>query len=249
MNGPDVLKPRDRFAGLLAVLAIIGSSCGVPVAECSLDADCTQGQACDQSACVAICETDDQCLDSEECRTGLTTSARTCQAASSGDGTDVVSSRFVLIRDVTEGVGCQTADPGSDLAFVALEALDGEVLAWGSVVHAELVLQGNDFASWDHIDGQPPSYGGDSCPDFDPGNVVALGCGGAIVVEFPQGGGATDLVSGQGQVRVAEYGGQCDGGTADDAYEVMLCPGQSDPTDANCTVRLGEGQGEKVFGI
>ncbi|MFB6374804.1 MAG: hypothetical protein ABEN55_17160, partial [Bradymonadaceae bacterium] len=95
---------------------------------------------------------------------------------------------------------------------------------------------------------------------FRKDSVVALGCGGAVVVSFRDGdGNAVKLKEGQ-SIQVYEYGGQCGG--SDDTSKVSICTSQSPSNDilaegtdengdyATCgTGEAGSGNGTYSFPI
>lgn len=223
--------------------------CGAGIAECTLDGDCDQGQACEVSECVPVCGSDADCGSAEVCLPGLTTERRVCQVTDDQDTVNV-ESRYALVRDSTDGAGCETTDPGSDLAFVVLEDLDGDVAGWGRAVKAGLGEEANDFSSYDHLDGDRPDWGADSCPEFRDSTIVSLGCGGYVAIEFvDENGEDVQARSGVQQIRLGEHGAQCDDGDDLDRYEVLLCPGAEQPDDVPemCAVSVGVGQGERVF--
>lgn len=180
---------------------------------------------------------------------GLTTQRRICQSEAMTNASTPTRASFALIRDLTEGDGCQSDEPGADLAFVLLEDGEGSPLAWANVVQED-VADGGAYANYDHLDGDAPPWGADSCPEFDDANIVSLGCEGSVAVEFLDADGERlDVESGEQKLRVGEFGAQCEQGQDEDAYEVFLCPGAQNPDDlpGACTLSVGVGQGERAF--
>lgn len=254
-NTSSIPASRTRFARLAAALLIVAHAaygCDNGLAECTLDSDCDQGQACEVSACVPECGGDGDCLDGEVCVQGLTTEQRVCRDDMMSSTNPDVRSRFALIRDMTEDDGCADGLPGSDIAFVLLEDQTGNVQGWGRAVSADIQAEGNDFSAVDHVDGTRPEAGADSCPDVTQDNLVSLGCGGWIAVEFVNAEQEpVEAKSGEHWLRVGEYGAQCDDGDELDKYEVLLCPDAATEQELpeRCTIPLGVGTGERAFGF
>ena len=244
-------RSLGQLVGVAAIIAMMpAQGCGAGIAECTLDADCDQGLACELSECVPVCTSDADCRTDEACLRGLTTERRVCQVDDGAQGTGVRSA-FAVVRDVTEGEGCATEHPGADISFVLLEDVDGEVVAWGRVVQTEITTQ-SEYSTSAHIDGDRPEWGADSCPEFLPDHVIALGCAGSITLEFVDEMMAqVGAKSGEHRLRVGEFGGQCQDGDDADRYEVLLCPGGENVDDLpqGCTVSVGVGQGERAFDI
>lgn len=239
------------MAAFLPAPIVLVQGCGAGVAECTIDADCDQGFACELSECVLQCNSDDECAEDEVCLRGLTTQRRVC-GIDDGNSSSGIETSYALIRDTTEGDGCATGEPGADIAFVLIEDLDGGIVAWGRVLDGELGEEESDYTSWAHLNGARPADGADSCPALDENSVVALGCSGYLVVEFVDTNGAPVTArSGEHLLRVGEYGAQCDGGTDSDRYEVLSCPGVENMDDLpqSCTVSVGVGTGERAFEI
>ena len=242
-----------RLVGrIVGVAALAGTAtingCGTSVAECALDSDCDQGQACELSECVHICGTDVDCLEGEVCLKGTTTPLRICQteAAVANNG-DPVSVAMALLRDASDT--CDSQQPGADVAFVLLEDYGGAVVGWGSVVAGSTTGDANAFGSWEHIDGGRPDAGADSCPVRTPDSVCSLGCDGFIAIDFRDAAGAiVPIERGRHRIRVGELGPQCEDEEAD-TYDVFLCPGASSEDDVPgaCTVAVGTGSGERAF--
>lgn len=223
------------------------SACTGGNAECTLDADCDQGMACELSECVAVCVTDAECGDEEACVKGLTTQRRICAPAN----TTSVRTDFVVIRDRSTDASCQAPAPGTQLAFVLAEDADGELLAWGRVVRDDVATTDNDWADVSRLDGARPTYGADSCAQDE---ILALGCGGAVALQFFAADGASpdpplELRSGEHKLRIGASGMQCDGGRDTDRYEVFLCPEVKNVDDVPllCTLSVGIGHGERAF--
>ncbi len=238
-----------RVVGILAITALL-PGCGAGIAECTLDADCDQGMACEVSQCVQVCSSDANCDDDEACLRGLTTETRVCRVDSGADAA-AVRSVFAVVRDASSGEACMTRHPGADLSFVVLETPDGEVVGWARAIKSGVITEDNDFSTVAHMDGDRPQWGADSCPDFELDHVVALGCSGFLAVEFLDAEQAqVGARSGEHRLRVGEYGAQC-GGSDSDRYEVLLCPGIENMDDIpdGCTVSVGVGQGERAFEI
>lgn len=235
--------------GAAAVATWPVTACQTGLAECTVDADCDQGKACEVAECVPVCATNGDCADDEVCVKGLTTERRVCSEQDAIMG-DPLRSTFVLVRDRTDDDGCLPPQPGADLAFVLVESLDGEIVGWGRVVEDALDTDQNSFASWAHLDGTRPENGADSCPPFDDQHVVALGCGGALALDFVDADlQQVELRGGQHRLRVGELGEQC-GEVLVDRYEVLLCPDASrDELPLGCSVSIGVGQGERAFDL
>jgi hypothetical protein len=180
---------------------------------------------------------------------GLTTERRICQADPMTNESNPTRARFALLRDQTDGDGCQNDEQGADIAFALLEDDGGSPVAWARVVHAD-VAESGAYSAYDHMDGDAPEWSADSCPDFDDANIVSLGCGGSIGLEFVDDDGATvEMQTGRQKLRVGEFGAQCEEDPAEDVYEVFLCPGAQNPDELPdaCTLSVGSGRGERAF--
>ncbi len=122
----------------------------------------------------------------------------------------------------------QTRDPGADIFAVSLETESGEPIAWGRIVYGDAIIgEENDFGSSAMLDGSPLQLEPDrNCPDpLEDGNMLSLGCGGWIAVEFVDETGATvDLtVASRNRIRVYEAGNQCEVDSSSDRYDLAVC--------------------------
>ena len=184
--------------------------------------------------------------------------------------------KYVLIRDVTAGDAdpadvdeCTEAqgDLGSDLFGIQLLNNVGETLGNAKTIQfvkgAEPAGATNGFTDATGIfDGSPPEtqnvdvdgsiY---ACPPrtgdetrLKPENVVSLGCGGTLIVEFVDSASATvELASGQ-ELFISEFAPVCNRTPANDAtgsdkYDVYLCDANLDTTVGpdNCNIALKSG--------
>lgn len=101
------------------------AACESSSAECTLDADCDQGLACEMSACVPICIAAADCAVDEVCMRGVTTQRQVCSLPVG----DVVRSTYAVLRDDSSGASCDGPAPGTQLAFVLVEDAAGEIVA------------------------------------------------------------------------------------------------------------------------
>lgn len=200
-----------------------------------------------------------------------TGAAPTCTAGA--PQTDVY--KYVLIRDVTAGEAdpatvdeCKPGqgDNGSDL--FGLELLDsaGQTLGYAKTIQfvngaepdganqftdAAGVFDGSAPETQD-VDVEGSTY---ACPPrtgdetrLKPENVVSLGCGGTLIVEFVDSASATvELASGQ-ELFISEFAPVCNRTPANDAtgsdkYDVYLCDANLDTTVGpdNCNIALKSG--------
>lgn len=271
---------------LMGVLLVGGAGFGLFVAcggnnttgsDCTLDADCATGEACEGQVCVPTCTTNEDCAAGEACGEGVNTTQMVCQISddsndpnnttnnttnnTSNDPNNAVlyyAAQIISTTSSQEACGDVT-DPGPDIFGVGLEDSTGAQLGWGIVDWDNVTLEGNDQSDSSVIDGNGPDLAADVCPDMFDGNVVALGCDAEsyIVVSFID---ATDqpiaLDSTADQViRVYEWGGQCTTGSIDDTYNVNICTdtaGAKSGDVSSCTIQVivdgaGESSGEVGF--
>lgn len=146
--------------------------------------------------------------------------------------------RFLQIKDTSEN-DCSAEDPGADMYAAQVTDSSGKVLGWAESVAYNNPSGSNTYTKDGTVfTGSKPElqeFGDENamCPAPDSGkkfrkdSVLALGCGGALVVAFQKtdGDGRVELEEGY-QVQVWEYGSQC-GGT-DDASKVSICTAQTD---------------------
>lgn len=129
--------------------------------------------------------------------------------------------KLVKVRDSSASCTADGKDPGSDIFGISLTKGGNEY--FGKVISANILGSNNEHDDPDSIlDGTPPAFSG-ACPEKFKGNVVALGCGGDVVVKFSNAQGQQlDIDSGD-SITVFEWGQQCTGGTPGDAWTVILC--------------------------
>lgn len=255
------------FVGLASTALFI--ACGDSADSCLLDTDCEAGFVCEQEICVQTCTTRAECPSGSDCLQrangtelicvevpGLNNNNNTNNNNTTPNNVNNNTSPLyhVLITDTTTGAGCTSTsggqpDPGSDIAVVVLEDLEGTILGYGEAIEwfEGSEPEGNGFVDvYGNLDGSPPSFG-DRCPeDFNAETVASLGCGGQVLVRFLDYTGKPLSLNESQQIRVLEYGQNC-GGNADDSFRISLC---TDPVSAeldgsltSCTVVLGAGSG------
>lgn len=234
--------------------------------ECTSDSDCDEaaGEVCDTAAemCVSACTDNDDCDGEDVCNT----ETGFCES------TGTIAYRYIEVTDTTdiESDACvnpSDADPGSD--FLTAEILiDGQDAGiWAKAVNwapIDTDESGNTNALSSPpthvVDGVAPSYSIDTgeCPDSFAGNddeIMALGCGGKIWLEFVDSDGASVEIptDGSADIYVYEFGSPLCGSDTDDTYSVELCEVSRDditaaaaPGDVDCTGQaiIPEGQGE-----
>ncbi len=232
-------------------------------ADCLVDGDCGDGQACELQVCVDTCEADTDCLEGEVCEVGENTELSVCKAAANNgetnngenngtnNGTTVPPTLYyvALVEDQSSGdeacANASNADPGSDIYGALLEDTTGAVLGFGNAVWAEEpATDANDNQDLSILDGAPDTS--KDCPgDFSSDTVYSTGCGGQLFFEFLDADGIPvplDATAGQ-QIRVLEYGVQCGGSDADE-YRVAVCTdtaGAKEGNSASCTLGSCDG--------
>lgn len=207
--------------------------------ECEISDDCEGEQVCEDNACVDPCEVGD-CAEGFACNTD--TGICEEETGPSGDF------RFIRVLDDSAGAdACEPSDndPGSDLYGIELITDDGNF--WAEVENADgIVTDSNDFADADTIlDGNPPGLDGD-CPEGTfSDSVVALGCGGDVIVEFRDANDDPVFFSAGDQVVVYEFGATCGGSDVDEYLtEVCTTTSEDDIFDGTCNgTDLGGGSG------
>ncbi len=251
--------------------------------SCLLDSECGENEVCEAELCVATCASDEDCAADEVCGARMNGEGTVCQAApdetSCADEADpnaycegelgagaicddagecvlpAAEVYAVQITDVTTATdACEGVnDPGSDIQGVELLDAGGNSLGWGALIGDGVITEGNDEANYTVIDGTAPTLDGDGCVDTFSGNVLSLGCGGSIGVEFRDDAGTPiPLETGQ-TIAVYEYGGACSTGTTEDEWTVASCSDleqvKSDIFDS-CSNVLGEtGSGVGTVGV
>lgn len=248
------------FVGLAS--AALFAACGDET-SCLEDGDCAVGEICVAEVCEVTCTSTADCAEGEACG-GIDGDRTYCIADQSNNTNNNNSNNnttetnntttepdpvyVVMIRDTTTGAaGCEISDPGSDLASVGLEDLEGNVLGYFAAETFEPGEEpnGNDYPDLlSNLDGDAPSFGL-TCPeDFAAENVASLGCGGYVLGRFLDGG-APVIVDSSTQITVVEYGPNC-GGSADDTLEIVLCTDTASALNgdiASCTEVVGTGSG------
>lgn len=248
---------------------------------CDEDSDCDEDfERCEDNptdpegddVCVEMpigqsCTSQDECPRADEF---CNTEAEECVQG------DLPSYTTVLIQDETEGFGthpdgndrCEDSTFGYDTAgakimYVELtDSSTGDIIAYGSFVDFEIA--GDTFFGEVHeiLNGNAPAYDG-QCPDveefegqntnFTDSNVVALGCGGWVTVQFFDNGSPIELNNNH-TIWVGEYGPSCDDTDTfqrgNDFYDVYICGDSSQSsTDLDtCDIRLsGEEPGTEIL--
>ncbi|QDG53400.1 hypothetical protein FIV42_22435 [Persicimonas caeni] len=215
--------------------------------ECTTDDDCAEGETCNTETgmCEGTepeCTTDDDCAEGETCNTD----SGMCEVA-----TIYGFAQITDVSDTTNDALCGDSldDPGSDLYGIELTSADGSSSFWAQWVY-DGVNHSTDLASpAGVIDGTAPGLDAEDCPEAGfSDSVVALGCGGSLIVEFVDDQGtAVDILPGD-TITVYEYGAQCQTSpSADqDEWSVSICELNEDEALAgNCTgeVAVGSGNG------
>lgn len=236
----------------------------VCTATCTADSDCLVGEVCGarQNGDGTVCVPDNDpannptsCADETdpnafcEAQAGANAFCDTTTGECVGGANNVPNSYYVIqVADTTtvpEACG-DVNDPGSDIQGIELLDSGGNSLGWGNLVAEAVDLEGNDEANYEVIGGTAPALDGDGCVDTFSGNVLALGCGGWVAVEFLDGSGAPVALENDQTIFVYEYGGVCSTGTTDDTWNAFLCTDTaaiSDGNDASCATLLGDGSG------
>lgn len=173
--------------------------------------------------------------------TNNTTNTNSQNTNSSNNGERVYD--FFLIRDTTAGDGCEVADAGSDLQYVAISDFTGTIIGYASARDVALG-DGTEFTDVSVLDGNPPDFAGECTDNFSDLSVFSLGCEGAILMQPLDGTGTPfSLLPFEHQIQVGEYGTQC-GGSADDTYEIYACEeGDGTLAGSNCEFFLASGEG------
>jgi hypothetical protein len=236
----DEICDTDATSGDGGVCVIDGTT----EPECTADADCdtANGETCNADG---VCEGGDTpaCTENSDCDEAA---GEFCNPAGECE-TPGADYPFALISDVSEDIPalCGNSDPGADI--FAVELVKGGTSFWAQFESvAGIETAGNDEASpVGIIDGQPPGLT-DDCPESFSGNVVALGCGGSMVVSFINDAAETQFIEGGDTITVYEYGAQCNNGAADqDDWSVSICEASSDAASNECAgeVAVGDGTG------
>ena len=169
-------------------------------------------------------------------------------------------------------------DPGVDITFVELSDASGATLGWGETVsytpkRADGETKEIAFGRQEVLDGMAPTLLttvdadkqvtqqdiDNRCPAGDANtnerftevNVLTLGCGGNVIVDFPSGTSMQPIYDGY-KVSVGEYAAICnqnEGSAADvmgtsDRYEVYVCPAVAAGADAQTDIECQ--MGEKI---
>jgi hypothetical protein len=177
---------------------------------CDADGDCEEGFVCHESACVAVCETNEDCAGDDVCLPRPDgQEGNICQAAPAPECTEdtdcegdlvcdqdtntcvepPVEEQFFYgleLRDTSSGDVCTDithgySTPGSQFMYAALQDAEGTILAWARFEGSEDGTEESDYQNQDIFDG--------SAPNLDPGTVTEndpFGC--PVAVEnYPRG--------------------------------------------------------------
>lgn len=247
---------------------------------CDIDGDCPTGTVCDQEIreCVPSCDTSENCAEPDVCiprpeaagnicksvpcegdgpdetceallGTGSTCESGFCSPAPGG--TEVVTT--IQVIDVTnDTAACGVGDPGADMQGIELQDIDGNTLAWGTIIGNAVETTGNDEVNLDVIDGTTPNLDENGCVDSFSGNVLSLGCTGWIGVEFLDAQGGPIPLENDQTVVVYEFGAECSTGSSADAYTVAVCDDSEQVAagvDDSCTNTLGTSSGIDIFEV
>jgi hypothetical protein len=213
----------DFFSGECAQECASGDEC--PTGFACFERDGEDGNVCAPDAC----DSNDDCTDNQFCNDdGL------CED-------EAQQYNFLRIEDVSDPssdaacVNPSDDDPGSDLYGVLLEKDDGSQY-WAEVHYDGIVTDGNLKTDTSRIDGTPPGLDADECPDvgFDDG-VVALGCGGELIVGFWDSDNDDWVpLENLDSVTVFEYGPACNGHDEDE-WQVFVCTtGEDEALTGQC---------------
>jgi hypothetical protein len=211
--------------------------------QCTVDEDCLDDETCEDGTCVVAgdeCTTADDCEGDDICVDGA------CELPA----TQYTAAR---IADVSQDIPalCDNTDPGADIFAIELSRTDAQGNSesyYARFINTDnIVTEGNDQDSpAGIIDGDAPDFTG-QCPEGFSGNVVALGCGGSMLVAFVNDAEPADIQSIQDgdTITVYEWGAQCQTDVSDDQDEwsVSICEAGSDITSAECAGEIGVGSG------
>lgn len=248
---------------------------------CVFDDDCEATERCDPGTdrCAPTCADDTECGADQDCvqiggvdkicrptigcglepgpdaycsgETGVPNS--TCDLATGDCEQPTPDGSFIVgVSDVTVGDGCDVFDPGSDIQGIELQDATGSSLGWGDLVFDEVIRAGNAETNYSVVDGTAPALDGDGCVDEFSGNVLSLGCGGAIYARFLDGSGAPIEIEDGQTIVVYEYGGICSTGSIDDEYTLSTCSNAAEVLNGNpasCSNVLGSGAGLVSFNV
>lgn len=261
------MKNFNRLLGLifvgLASTAMFVACADEEGQSCLTDTDCDNGFVCESDICVETCATDTDCPIGEMCEPRLgdgtenvcvtdpdynnsTNNTTNNTTNNNNNGGDIAQALFVI--DKSSGDACTGSDPGSDIVFLRLETLGGDVLGYGSLEY-DGITGGDDntYSAGFNLDGEAPTFA--ECPEFDETSVTALGCGGEIGVRFYDASGTPiPLELGKHQVFVFEYGAIC-GGTSVDEYELSVCTDLAslENGDTSSCTSVGGGSGQAII--
>lgn len=218
---------------------------------CEEDEDCDGGELCnsDTNQCAVNCGDDaDVCEDDQECVEREDDEGSICVE----EDEEEPFYEYARVEDISatgSDEACEnpdTNDPGSDLFGVELTK-DGESY-WATLTYEAIVNEDESGNPNEHTDadailnGEAPELDDDECPADFSGNVVSLGCGGQVIVEFHDDEGENVIIEAGDEVTVHEWGEETCGGHAEDAYELDICTsGQEEVENGDCA---GIGQGE-----
>lgn len=204
--------------------------------ECASGDECPDGFACferdgaDGNICAPdVCDNDDECADGQFCNAdGL------CE-----DEEDMY--HFLRIEDVSDPsnddacVSPSNDDPGVDLYGIVIDKADG-TQHWAEIHYDGIITDDNLRTDTSLIDGTPPGLDADECPDgsFND-SVLALGCGGEIIVGFWDSANDDWVALEDGDsVTVFEFGPTC-GGHPNDEWQVFVCTtGEDEALTGQC---------------
>jgi len=181
--------------------------------------------------------------------------------------------KYIQIKD-TSDAACEDNDPGANLYAAKLMDSEANTLGWGySVEYSGGAVAENNTHTQDGtvFAGSMPDlmeWGDENalCPTPQNGekhredSVVALGCGGAIVLSFHDDNGDPVALEEGHKIQISEYGEQCGGSsfgtsvsvcTSQNASNDILASWDSDAgTFATCdTAEVASGLGQYTFTI
>jgi hypothetical protein len=260
-GGPGFGEVECDFDDECGVGEVCDDDRGVCVDTCRNDQDCRSGEAClprrsSPNSGVTVCQSapttnnnnnNAQCVENEDCEFDELCINGTCTPTQQPQNIY----RYIQIRDVSSGrdacEGSRAAglrDPGSDIFSATLLSGTGEVIGYGLVVDFVQGQHPNDFTFTGFLDGSPPNLDESTCPApdasgvrFRTDNVVALGCGGSLVLGFQGSNGQLVNIQNGMQIAVGEYASICnraDGSlTGADRYEVYVCTDTDSASNGN----------------
>ncbi len=219
--------------------------------ECTSDADCDEaaGETCDTDTGMCVGGDTPECADDTECG-----ASEFCTE----DGTCERLFGYARITDVSDTsddslCGDDLDDPGSDIFGVELRGADGESSFWADNVYDFDITHTGTLADAESVlTGDAPGIDADNCPEAGfSDSVVALGCGGSVIVEFlDDSDQAVDILPGD-DIVVYEYGSQCNNNDVQDEWTIEVCELTSDAATGSCDnpVELGSGEGFATVGV